>query len=138
MLAVHMLVPSVDLLVECVKEPRHQVSYQHRQRNPEGKQRSSEVCNLEQSRLIRPKMKDEVERNFKVPDVVVITESGECYHKSTCSYVKARAKGKAKSRKLRPCTICFPMERKLSGDHESASHHERTRGAKDSLETDAA
>ena len=100
--------------------------------------RSSEACNLEQSRLIRPKMKDEVERNFKVPDVVVITESGECYHKSTCSYVKARAKGKAKSRKLRPCTICFPMERKLSGDHESASHHERTRGAKDSLETDAA
>ena len=105
--------------------------------------RSSGVRNLEQSRLMRPKMKDEVEdveRNFKVPDVVVITESGECYHRSTCSYVKARAKGKAKSRsrKLRPCTVCFPMERKLSGDPESASYHERTQSADDLLETDIA
>ena len=72
--------------------------------------------------------------------MVVITERGECYHRSTCSHVKARAKGKAKSRsrKLRPCTICFPMERKPSGDPESASCHERTQSAEDLLETDIA
>ena len=54
-----------------------------------------------------------------MPDTLVITECGECFHKPTCSYVKTvRAKGKAKgrSRKLRPCTICFPMEQKASED----------------------
>ena len=75
-----------------------------------------------------PKEKDEVkdiQRNAKVPNVLVITECGECFHKPTCSYVKARAKGKAKSRnrKLRPCTICFPMERKTSEDSEAPLYY---------------
>ena len=79
------------------------------------------VRNPERNGRQMPKEKDEVkgtERSAKVPDLLIITESGECFHKPTCSYVKTKAKGKAKSRnkKLRPCTICFPMERKASTD----------------------
>ena len=48
--------------------------------------------------------------------------------------MKARAKGKAKSRnrKLRPCTICFPMERKTSEDSEAPLYYVKVRDTEDS------
>ena len=66
--------------------------------------------------------------------MLVITECGECFHKPTCSYVKARAKGKAKSRgrKLRPCTICFPMEQKTSEDSETPLYYVKVQDTEDS------
>ena len=91
-------------------------------RDPERKEPG--VCTPEQNRHLKPKENNEVEStkgSAKVPDLLVIAEYGECFHKPTCSYVKtARGKGKAKSRsrKLRPCTICFPMEQKVSEDTE--------------------
>lgn len=46
-------------------------------------------------------------------EVVYITNTGECYHRETCSYLKSKievTKEKAKNMGLRPCSRCRPTK----------------------------